>query len=66
VLLVVVLAETQIHQEVVNLVDLVVVVLMDILLVQEQIIPDQLNKVFLVDKALVLPHLEVVAVAVDS
>ena len=65
-LLVVVLAETQIHQEVVNLVDLVVVVLMDILLVQEQIILDQLNKVFLVDKALVLPHLEVAVAAVDS
>ena len=60
------MVETRIHQEVVNLVDLVVVVLMDILLVQEQIILDQLNKVFLVDKALVLPHLEVAVAAVDS
>tara|TARA_R100000030_G_C3229872_1_gene117977 strand:- start:613 stop:813 length:201 start_codon:yes stop_codon:yes gene_type:complete len=66
VLVVVVLVETQIRQEVVNLVDLVVVVLMDILLAQEQIILDQLNKVFLVDKALKPNHLEVVVAAVDS
>jgi|TARA_B100000073_G_scaffold341651_1_gene343339 hypothetical protein len=58
--------ETQIHQELVLLVDLVVEVLMDILFKQQQIILDQHSKVSLADKAPPAHHLEVVAEAVDS